>query len=97
MVNDQAFFQSIKILKDARKTADQIKTDKILQAKEKFIELKTSHEKVILQKNKDLEIRDHKIRQKEQKLNSRFEEYNRSQKDFEEQKIIRMIESMMSA
>ena len=42
--------QSIKILKDARKTAEQIKTDKILQAKEKFIELKTAHEKVILQK-----------------------------------------------
>ena len=79
--------QSIKILKDARKTAEQIKTDKILQAKEKFIELKTAHEKVILQKNKDLDIRDNKIRQKEQKLNSRFEEYNRNQKGFEEQKI----------
>ena len=70
--------QSINILKDARKKGEQIKQDKILQAKEKFIELKTAHEKSIFQKNKDLELRSTKMRQKEQSLNSKFEEYNRN-------------------
>ncbi|MBL31452.1 MAG: ribonuclease Y [Flavobacteriales bacterium] len=73
---------SIRILKDARKKGEQIKQDKILQAKEKFIELKTAHEKSIFQKNKDLELRSTKIRQKEQTLNSNFEEYNRNKKSF---------------
>ena len=79
--------QGIQILKDARKTAEQIKTDKILQAKEKFIELKTAHEKVILQKNKDIENRDHKIKQKEQSLNAKFEEYNRKEKSFSQDRV----------
>ena len=36
------------IIKDAKVEAEAIKKDKILQAKEKFIELKAEHEKVIL-------------------------------------------------
>tara|TARA_B100000530_G_C15650585_1_gene366092 strand:- start:2 stop:487 length:486 start_codon:yes stop_codon:yes gene_type:complete len=85
--------QSIQILKDAKKAAEQIKTDKILQAKEKFIELKSAHEKVILKRNKDLELKENKVRQKEQNLNARFEEYNRKNQklkqdvdDFEKRK-----------
>ena len=85
--------KSIQVLKDAKKVAEQLKQDKILQAKEKFIELKSAHEKVIFQKNKDLELKENKIRQKEQSLNSKFEEYNRQSKflkqevnDFEKRK-----------
>ena len=40
------------ILKDANIEAENIKKDKILQAKEKFIELKAEHEQVILQRDK---------------------------------------------
>ena len=85
--------QSIQILKDAKKAAEQIKKDKILQAKEKFIELKSAHEKVILTRNKDVELKENKVRQKDQNLNSRFEEYNRKNQtlkqdvdDFEKRK-----------
>ncbi len=35
------------IIDEAQKNAEQIKKEKILQAKEKFIELKSEHEKVI--------------------------------------------------
>ena len=76
--------QSIKILKDARKTAEQLKQDKILQAKEKFIELKTAHEQVILQRNKDLELRVQKTAQKEKNINTKLEEYNRLKKSLSE-------------
>ena len=78
--------QGIQILKDARKSAEQIKKDKILQAKEKFIELKTAHEKVILDKNKDIEKRVQKLKIKEQNLNSKFEDYNRKEKVFGQEK-----------
>ena len=40
------------ILKDAKHEGETIKKDKILQAKEKFIELKAEHEKVILSRDK---------------------------------------------
>ena len=40
------------ILKEARVEAEVIKKDKILQAKERFIELKSEHEKVILAREK---------------------------------------------
>ena len=42
------------ILKDARAEGETIKKDKILQAKEKFIELKSEHEQVILARDKKM-------------------------------------------
>ena len=42
------------IVEEAQKNAEQIKKEKILQAKEKFIELKSEHEKVINKKNNDI-------------------------------------------
>ena len=43
--------KSENILKDAEKASEQLKKDKILQAKEKFIELKSEHEKFINSRN----------------------------------------------
>ena len=80
--------QSVKILKDARKSAEQLKTDKILQAKEKFIELKAAHEEVIIKRNQELDKRNNKIRQKEQNLHSKFEDLNRNQKKFDQEKLV---------
>ena len=48
------------LLDSAKKTAEQLKKDKILQAKEKFLELKSEHEKTINERNRkmvDLESR----------------------------------------
>jgi ribonuclease Y len=44
--------EAASILKDANLEAENIKKDKILQAKEKFIELKSEHEQVILTRDK---------------------------------------------
>ena len=46
--------QAATILKEAKIEAEGIKKDKILQAKEKFIELKSEHEKVILSRDKKI-------------------------------------------
>ena len=43
-----------RIRKEAKAEAETIKKDKILQAKEKFIELKSEHEKVILSREKQM-------------------------------------------
>lgn len=44
--------EAASILRDANVEAENIKKDKLLQAKEKFLELKSEHEKEILNKDK---------------------------------------------
>lgn len=56
------------ILKEARSEAETIKKDKILQAKEKFLELKAEHEKVILGRDKKMSEAEKRIRDKESQV-----------------------------
>jgi len=58
------------ILKEAEKDAEQIKKDKIFQAKEKFLELKAEHEKVILANDKKMAEAEKRIRDKESQVGS---------------------------
>ena len=44
--------QAKRIIKKAHQESDRIKKDKMLQAKERFIELKAEHEKVIFNREK---------------------------------------------
>ena len=46
--------EAASILKDAKTEGESIKKDKLLQAKEKFLELKSEHEKEILAKDKKM-------------------------------------------
>ncbi len=57
--------QASTILKEAQIEAEGLKKDKILQAKEKFIELKAEHEKVILARDKKINDAEKRIRDKE--------------------------------
>ena len=63
--------QASTILKEAKIEADGIKKDKILQAKEKFIELKSEHEKVIISRDKKINEAEKRIRESEAKPRSR--------------------------
>ncbi len=58
------------IIKEAKKDADSIKKEKILQAKEKFIELKAEHEKVILSRDKKMAEAEKRTRDKESQVSS---------------------------
>lgn len=72
------------ILKAANAEAETIKKDKMLQAKERFIELKSEHEKVIFSREKKMSDAEKRIRDKEsqtsgelgkaKKLNATLEE-----------------------
>ena len=65
--------QSATILKEAKIEADGIKKDKILQAKEKFIELKSEHEKVIISRDKKINEAEKRIRDKESKVSQELD------------------------
>ncbi|WP_242157435.1 ribonuclease Y [Aestuariivivens sediminis] len=58
------------ILKEANNEGEAIKKDKILQAKEKFIELKAEHEKVILARDKKMAEAEKRTRDKESQISS---------------------------
>ncbi len=71
------------ILKEAKVEAEAIKKDKILQAKEKFIELKSEHEKVILSREKKVSDVEKRIRDKESQLSSELDKTKKLNKQLE--------------
>ena len=58
------------ILKEAKTEAESIKKDKILQAKEKFIELKSEHEKVINKRESKMAEAEKRTKDKESQVSS---------------------------
>lgn len=58
------------ILKGAKVEGESIKKDKIFQAKEKFLELKAEHEKVIVHKDKKIGEAEKRTRDKESQVSS---------------------------
>lgn len=57
--------EATNVLKEAKKEGENIKKDKIFQAKEKFLELKAEHEKVIINKDKKIAEAEKRTRDKE--------------------------------
>lgn len=76
-----------KLISDAEKEAEQIKKDKILQAKEKFFQLKSEHEKEILAKDQRLLAAENKLKQREQSINTKSQELAKKTKDAEDIKL----------
>lgn len=64
---EQAEKNAKRILNEAEKEGEQIKKDKIFQAKEKFLEMKGEHEKQIQQKERKISEAEKRIREKENK------------------------------
>jgi ribonucrease Y len=75
--------KSQQIVKDAEAEGEVIKKDKILQAKERFLQLKTEHEKFIQEKNQAIIQNENRAKQKEQTLSQKIEESQRKQKDID--------------
>ncbi|WP_456422444.1 ribonuclease Y [Lutibacter sp.] len=69
------------ILKEARIEADILKKDKILQAKEKFIELKSEHEKVIIARDKKIADAEKRIRDKESQVSQELDKNRKLNKE----------------
>ncbi len=75
--------KSQNIIKEAQIEAEVIKKDKILQAKEKFLQLKSEHEKYINEKNNKINAIENHARQKEVLISQKLEETLRSKKEME--------------
>lgn len=76
--------EAASILKDAKSEGESIKKDKILQAKEKFIELKSEHEKVILSRDKKMAETEKRIRDKESQVSSELSKNKKLNANLEE-------------
>lgn len=76
--------QNETLLEAAEKEAEQIKKDKILQAKEKFFQLKSEHEKSIAEKNQKMMSFENKLKQREQVIQTKAHELGKKTKDAED-------------
>ena len=69
------------ILEKAEIEAEKIKNDKILQAKEKFLNLKAEHEEYVNNKNAQIRDAESRVKQKENTLNQKMGELDRKSKE----------------
>ena len=69
--------ESNALIKEAKVEAEALKKDKILQAKEKFIELKSEHEKVIFSREKKISDVEKRTRDKESQIQSEVDKTKR--------------------
>lgn len=72
------------ILKEAKIEADGLKQDKILQAKEKFIELKSEHEKHIQRRESKVLDAEKRIREKESRVSQQLDKNKKLNTSLEE-------------
>ena len=78
--------QSEAIIEKARIEAENIKNEKIFQAKEKFLQLKADHEKHVNEKNAQIRETEQRLKQKENTLNQQTNELNKRLSDAENAK-----------
>jgi ribonuclease Y len=68
---EDARSEAQKIVSDAQSQAETLKKEKILEAKEKFVQMKADHEKDVLVRTQKLSESENRIKQKEQSLNQK--------------------------
>ena len=68
---EEANLQAQSLLKEAEMRAETIKKEKELEAKEKFVQLKSNHDKEVMERNRKIGEVENRIRQKEQTINQK--------------------------
>ncbi|MBK6836626.1 MAG: ribonuclease Y [Bacteroidetes bacterium] len=76
-LNKSAVMQKDNLIKEAEVKTEAVKQEKILQAKEKFLQLKSEHDKTIAQKNNEILKNEQRIKQKDQELAKKLEDTQR--------------------
>lgn len=80
---EEADLQSQKILADAQLSAENLKKEKILEAKERFVQLKSEHDREVMDRNRKLSDSELRIKQKEQGINQRMDSLDKQGKENE--------------
>ena len=75
--------QSQKILKDAEAKAENIKKERILQAKERFLKLKEEHESKIKERDRRIQSSEDRAKAKENKLENKLADIGRKERQLE--------------
>ncbi|MBR6250371.1 MAG: ribonuclease Y [Bacteroidales bacterium] len=78
--------RSQRIIDEAKAEGENLKRERTLEAKEKFLQLKSEHEKEVNARNQKVAAAENRIKQKETSLNQKFEELQRKTKDITIQK-----------
>ena len=74
------------LISEAMKEGETIKEKKILQAKERFLELKSQHEKEVQERNNKVKQSEDRIRNREKELAQQTETLKKKDKEVEQQK-----------
>jgi len=75
--------KSEQLVKDAETEAEVLKKERMLQVKEKFLQLKAEHEKAIQLRNQEVQQSENRAKQKESTLAQKLEETRRKQVELE--------------
>lgn len=75
--------QAKRIVAEGQLTAESLKKDKLLEAKEKYLQMKSEHEKEALQRNQKIAESENRIKQKEQSVNQKNENLLKQQAENE--------------
>ena len=75
--------KTVKVLKDAEIDAENIKKEKILQAKERFLKLKEEHESKIKERDRRIQSSEDRAKAKENKLDNRLSELTKKERQLE--------------
>ena len=75
--------QAQKIITDGQLQAENLKKEKLLEAKEKFVQLKSDHDRDVMQRNQKIIEGESRIKQKEQSINQKDQNLEKQIKDNE--------------
>lgn len=71
------------ILNDASRSAENLKKDKQLEAKEHFLQLKAKHDVEVVERNKKIADRENQLKNEHNQLSSKIGEYSKKEKEIE--------------
>ncbi|MCE2756499.1 MAG: ribonuclease Y [Chitinophagaceae bacterium] len=80
---EEAETKAAQILEDANLKSENLKKERLLEAKEKFVQLKAEHDKEILEKNRKINDAENRSKQKEQSINQKTEQLDKQIKENE--------------
>ncbi len=71
------------VLKDAERQAVILRDKKMLEAKERFLQLKAEHEQSVNEKNKNINLIESRAKQKEQSITAKVEQVQRKEREMD--------------
>lgn len=85
-LNKSSVLEKENLIKQAELKAESLKQEKMLQAKEKFLQLKAEYDKSVNERNQQLSLLENKAKQKEGELAKKIEDATKKDKEIENQR-----------